>query len=53
MDRILQELTPVESITEADALRDFFQNINLKNEVGMSVGCELLWCLSIAADGAG
>ena len=32
-DRVLRELTSVESVTEADALRDFLQNMNFKNEV--------------------
>ncbi|TCD61756.1 mediator complex subunit [Steccherinum ochraceum] len=32
-DRILRELTPLESIHDADALSDYFQNMNLKNEM--------------------
>lgn len=32
-DRVLQELTPVESITDVESLRDFIQNMNLKTEV--------------------
>ena len=32
-DRILKEFAPIDSITEADALRDFLQNMNFKNEV--------------------
>ena len=32
-DRILCELTPLESIQEVDALRDFLQNVNFKTEV--------------------
>lgn len=32
-DRILRELTPVESIAEAEGLRDFLQNLNLKTEM--------------------
>ena len=32
-DRILRELTPLETVQEADALRDYLQNMNLKNEV--------------------
>ena len=35
-DRVLAELTSVESIKEADALRDFLQNMNLKVEVSHS-----------------
>ncbi|KAI0721269.1 hypothetical protein C8T65DRAFT_825844 [Cerioporus squamosus] len=32
-DRVLRELTSVESVTEADALRDFLQNMSLKTEM--------------------
>ncbi|GJE87588.1 GRIP domain-containing protein [Phanerochaete sordida] len=32
-DRILRELTPVETIAEADGLRDFLQNMNMKTEM--------------------
>ncbi|CDO76644.1 hypothetical protein BN946_scf184868.g58 [Trametes cinnabarina] len=32
-DRVLRELTSVESVTEVDALRDFLQNMALKNEM--------------------
>ncbi|KAI0652235.1 hypothetical protein C8Q79DRAFT_84554 [Trametes meyenii] len=32
-DRVLHELTSVESMTEVDALRDFLQNMALKNEM--------------------
>ena len=32
-DRVLRELTSVESVIEVDALRDFLQNMNLKTEV--------------------
>ena len=35
-DRIFRELTPLESIQEADALRDFLQNVNFKTEVRIS-----------------
>lgn len=41
-DRVLRELTSVESVTEVDALRDFLQNLTLKNEVGgFYLGTEL------------
>lgn len=33
-DRVLQEMTSVQTIQEADALRDFFQNMTMKTEVG-------------------
>ncbi|KAJ3546976.1 hypothetical protein NM688_g5452 [Phlebia brevispora] len=32
-DRILQEMTPVQTIQETDALKDFLQNINFKTEM--------------------
>jgi glutaredoxin 2 len=32
-DAILRELTPVEGITDAGALRDYLQNLSLKIEV--------------------
>ena len=32
-DRVLRELTSVESVTEADTLRDFLRNMNFKNKV--------------------
>ncbi|KAI8980649.1 hypothetical protein BD414DRAFT_102806 [Trametes punicea] len=32
-DRVLRELTSLESMTEVDALRDFLQNMTLKNEM--------------------
>ncbi|KAI0756640.1 hypothetical protein C8Q80DRAFT_1340485 [Daedaleopsis nitida] len=32
-DRVLRELTSVESVTEAEALRDFLQNMNFKAEM--------------------
>ncbi|KAK7694843.1 hypothetical protein QCA50_002031 [Cerrena zonata] len=32
-DRIIRELTPLETVQEADALRDYLQNMNLKNEM--------------------
>ncbi|KAI1793914.1 peroxisomal membrane anchor protein conserved region-domain-containing protein [Ganoderma leucocontextum] len=32
-DRVLRELTSVESVTEVDALRDFLQNMNFKTEM--------------------
>ena len=32
-DRVLRELTSVENVTEADALRDFLQNMNFNNKV--------------------
>ena len=32
-DAILRELTPVEGITDARALRDYLQNLSLKIEV--------------------
>ncbi|EKM61178.1 uncharacterized protein PHACADRAFT_134491 [Phanerochaete carnosa HHB-10118-sp] len=32
-DRVLHELTSVESMVEADGLRDFLQNLNLKTEM--------------------
>ncbi|KAI0830676.1 hypothetical protein BC628DRAFT_891281 [Trametes gibbosa] len=32
-DRVLREVTSVESVTEVDALRDFLQNMTLKNEM--------------------
>ncbi|KAI0348473.1 hypothetical protein BDW22DRAFT_1410606 [Trametopsis cervina] len=33
VDRVLQETTSVQTIQEADALRDFLQNMNLKTEM--------------------
>lgn len=33
-DRVLQEMTSVQTIQEVDALRDFFQNMTMKTEVG-------------------
>ena len=32
-DRVLRELTPVESVSEVEALREHFQNMNMKTEV--------------------
>ena len=32
-DRVLRDLTSVESVTEADTLRDFLRNMNFKNKV--------------------
>ena len=32
-DRVLRELTSVESVTEVEALRDFLQNMSFKAEV--------------------
>lgn len=32
-DKVLQEFTPVGSVQEVDALRDYMQNMNLKTEV--------------------
>ncbi|RPD64936.1 hypothetical protein L227DRAFT_519553 [Lentinus tigrinus ALCF2SS1-6] len=32
-DRVLRELTSVESVTEADGLRDYLQNMNFKTEM--------------------
>ncbi|CAL1695430.1 unnamed protein product [Somion occarium] len=32
-DRILRELTPLESVQETDALRDYIQNMNMKTEM--------------------
>ena len=34
-DRVLRELTSVESVIEVDALRDFLQNMNFKTEVSL------------------
>ncbi len=35
-DRVLRELTSVESVMDVEALRDFLQNMNLKTEVRYS-----------------
>ena len=32
-DRVLRELTPLETVQEVDALRDYLQNLTLKTEV--------------------
>lgn len=35
-DTVLREFTPLESLRESDALRDYLQNVLLKTEVGLS-----------------
>lgn len=51
-DHILRELTPVESISEAEGLRDFLQNLSLKTEVSRHY-LECASTLTVPIDGAG
>lgn len=37
-DKILQELTPLQSVQEVESLRDYLQNMTLKTEVRLT-GC--------------
>lgn len=37
-DKILQELTPLQSVQEVESLRDYLQNMSMKTEVGIT-GC--------------
>ena len=46
-DKVLQELTPLQSVQEVESLRDYLQNMNMKTEVGLIHPDPSLTCSSL------